>query len=62
MLTKNETITDVLTERGKRYGNFFDNAALAQSLKLIMRDRIGWDALKADQKEALEMIQHADND
>lgn len=52
------SITDMLTERGKRYGKFADHAALAQSLKDVMRVTDGWDRLESDQREALEMVQH----
>jgi hypothetical protein len=53
-------ITDVLTERGKRYGKFTSHAFITQSLKrmitaaIVERDL----ALAADQQEALDMICH----
>lgn len=51
-------INDTLTERGNRYGSFYDNATLTQALKDTMRLTNKWDDLEADQKEALEMIAH----
>lgn len=48
----------VLAERGKRYGRFEQHAHIAQSLKQFMAQTAGWDRLSADQREALDMIQH----
>lgn len=50
-------IRKTLKERGKRYGSFPGNAAIAQRLKLAMRVSPMWDSLADDQKEALEMVQ-----
>jgi hypothetical protein len=49
-------ITEILDERGKRYGKFKDHAEISQRLKYVVRDRK--DALSDDQREALEMICH----
>jgi hypothetical protein len=51
-------INEILTERGKRYGVFEEHAILCQHLKAIMRNASGWDHLRSDQCEALEMVQH----
>ena len=53
-------ITTTLTERGSRYGKFTDHAEVTQTLKAVIRARMGakWDHLADDQKEALEMIAH----
>jgi hypothetical protein len=48
----------LITERGIRYGEFKDGAAIMQQLKDVMHTAPKWDALKPSQKEALEMIQH----
>ena len=51
-------IAQILTERGERYGDFGDCAAIAQALKQTMRSQDRWYLLDASQKEALEMVQH----
>ena len=55
-----DTITDVLTERGKRYGAFKDQANISQTLKDVLRKHINGRKIniEGDQKEALEMICH----
>jgi hypothetical protein len=54
----NESIDNVLAERGKRYGAFKDGASIMQQLKTVIRSADGWERLTDSQKEALEMIQH----
>ena len=51
-------INDMLAERQARYGTFEGHARISQALKAVMHERSGWDRLKPDQREALEMIQH----
>lgn len=53
-------IDAVLQERGKRYGDFVGHASVSQTLKGIIKYKMGhkWDLLNADQKESLEMICH----
>ena len=53
-------VTQVLTERGDRYGKFTGHAGVTQTLKAIFRAKMGekWDRLADDQKEALDMIAH----
>lgn len=53
-----EEISEVLAQRGKRYGAFIQHACISQSLKYEMRKSPKWVGLAADQQEALEMIQH----
>lgn len=55
-----DSITATLEQRGTRYGLFKDHAEVAQSLKSIVRSRMGdkWNNLCDDQREALEMICH----
>lgn len=54
-------MTDIqitLEERGNRYGNFIDNACVAQDLKQVLREAWNDDNMTALHKEALEMICH----
>ena len=53
-------VTQVLTERGSRYGKFTGHAEVTQTLKAIFRAKMGekWDCLADDQKECLDMIAH----
>jgi hypothetical protein len=55
-VTVTVTIDQTLEERGTRYGEFADNANVAQGLKNVMHDAPRWDDLAADQKEGLEII------
>lgn len=48
--------TDILEERGKRYGAFIDQAVICTDLKMDMHVTKNWAALAPDQKEALDMI------
>lgn len=50
------TIDETLQERGTRYGSFEDHAVIAQELQDVMRTQNGWNALAADQKQALTVI------
>jgi hypothetical protein len=52
------SIDATLAERGSRYGEFEDGAAIMQSLKGVMQSTDGWTRLSPPQREALEMIQH----
>jgi hypothetical protein len=52
------SIDATLAERGSRYGEFEDGAAIMQSLKDVMQSTDGWTRLSPSQREALEMIQH----
>lgn len=49
------SIEDTLAERGSRYGDFTDHAAVAQDLQDTMRDH-GWKRLSFVQKQALTVI------
>ena len=51
-------ITETLAERGNRYGKFPEHARITQNMKRAMVDSPNWDALRDDQKEALEMVAH----
>ena len=51
-----DPITDLLTERGKTYGPFVDQAATSQALKDTLRDGARWGSLTSDMAEALELM------
>jgi len=53
-----QTIEQTLEERGRRYGEFQDHAAVAQRVKLAVTDSPRWPDMTPDQREALEMICH----
>lgn len=47
---------DLIAEREKRYGDFTDNAKVAQELKLMVRRDERWGELTLYQKESLDLI------
>jgi hypothetical protein len=51
-------ITETLSERGKRYGEFPRHAEITQEIKRVMVAAPSWHRLTDPQKEALEMIAH----
>ena len=51
-------VNEMLAGREARYGTFSGHAAIAQRLKGTMVTQPKWLHLDADQREALEMIQH----
>ena len=51
-------IEEILAERGQHYGDFEDNAMVAQTIKQALREAQGWEFLSYKQAEALEMIAH----
>ena len=53
-------ITEILKERGERYGKFKGHAEIAQQLKSVMGtyEAIRGCDLDPDQREALQMIAH----
>ncbi len=51
-------IDATLIERGRNYGSFDGHAQYAQDLKCVMRKSPNWEVMAADQREALEMVQH----
>lgn len=55
-----DALTDVLEQRGSRYGRFVDHAAITQTLKtaLFRHAMERGKALAPDQTEALDMICH----
>ena len=53
-----DQITQVLEERGGRYGKFITNARLMQEMKRLMGIAPSWHDMSDDKKEALHMIVH----
>lgn len=51
-------ITEVLEERGSRYGKFTEHARITQNIKTAMVDSPNWLELADDQMETLQMIAH----
>ena len=49
-------IYETLAEREKTYGPFKGQARITQDLKRDIRAWSGWEALRDDQREALDMI------
>jgi hypothetical protein len=56
--------TEILEERGSRYGDFETHARITQTMKAVMYGNLqgspntNWNTLSASQTEALEMIAH----
>lgn len=57
-MQSNQKLSEILAERGSRYGDFADQAEISQAMKKVMWASPKWGALKDDQKEALEMAVH----
>ena len=53
-----DTLIDILTARGQRYGEFSSHAYITQELKGVMVATNKWKQLSDPQKESLEMIAH----
>lgn len=51
-------VENTLAERGKKYGDFSDHAAISQAIKDTMHNTPGWLMLTMDKREALEMVAH----
>ena len=49
-------IDKILEERGNRYGEFADHAAICQDLKKVMSNAPKWKYLNPAQAQALEVI------
>lgn len=49
-------IEETLAERGARYGDFADHAAIAQGLQDQMRQAPGWGRLDLTKRQALTVI------
>ena len=53
-----DDVTQILTERGLRYGKFINHAKISQDLKKVIDYHLGDKFLAPDQQEALSMICH----
>ncbi len=51
-----QTISEILAERGTRYGSFDSQAAITQQIKDAMHSAPKWKQLSASQKECLDML------
>jgi hypothetical protein len=53
-------VTEILEERGSRYGEFITHAAVTQQIKEVISKHLyaRGKVLKVDQQEALDMIAH----
>jgi len=51
-----DAISETLQARGKEYGPFIAQAAIAQTLKRAVRACPNWPKLKSDQREAIDHI------
>jgi hypothetical protein len=49
-------IEEILNEREEQYGNFLNRSKISQDFKTLIHNGESYRLLKADQKEALEMI------
>jgi hypothetical protein len=52
----NMTIDDILDDRGKRYGNYLEQATITQRIRLAMSEGLGDRQLAYDQADAIHMI------
>ena len=57
-ISQSKSISEILAERGARYGSFMGNARIAQHIKMCFWAQEKFSTLAADQQEALEMIAH----
>jgi len=55
---EDNTIKQVLAERGKDYGDYASKAQFIQNVKLLMRMSPSWFDMDADMRESMEMIAH----
>ena len=53
-----KSVSDMLAERGARYGLFANHAAWTMKLKNIFRQSPNWAKMKEDQQECLDMTAH----
>lgn len=51
-------VSDTLTERGNRYGDFTDHARISQELQDVMRGTPGWAKMTPVMREGLILIVH----
>lgn len=51
-------ISQLISDRGNKYGAFKDGAEIMRDLKNVMHSTDGWERLSPSQQESLDMIQH----
>jgi hypothetical protein len=56
--SEDNTVEQVLVERGKDYGDYASKAQFIQGVKYLMRSSPSWEAMDADMRESMEMIAH----
>lgn len=55
---EDNTVEQVLVERGNDYGDYASKAQFIQGVKYLMRTSPSWEAMDADMRESMEMIAH----
>jgi hypothetical protein len=55
---EDNTVEQVLEERGNDYGDYASKAQFIQGVKYLMRTSPSWEAMDADMRESMEMIAH----
>ena len=55
---KELSVEEILSERGKEYGEFEEHARITQNIKAAYKDSPNWNSLSPAMKESLEMNAH----
>jgi hypothetical protein len=58
VIPEDNTVEQVLVERGNDYGDYASKAQFIQGVKYLMRTSPSWEAMDADMRESMEMIAH----
>ncbi len=58
VISGDNTVEQVLVERGNDYGDYASKAQFIQGVKYLMRTSPSWEAMDADMRESMEMIAH----
>lgn len=53
-----KTIQEILKEREKTHGDFFEHATITQAIKSCYKITDSYDSLNSPQRESLDMIAH----
>lgn len=51
-------ISDMLAQRGARYGSFYGHSTISRNLKNTCKEAPSWNKMTAAQQEAIELICH----
>lgn len=51
-----QELATVLKERAGRYGDFAENARIAQAIKRELRSGVQWEGMTDDQRECLDQV------